>query len=169
MFFHLDLCQGVPWTVSTRLSDAESLRTIATHHHRRGSASAATGGEGPAAGTCTVLGGVRCLVVSGGAGAIGEKAVLMCCNKSATFSVSIFSLQWFSCNVLSLSFFSLRCLSLSQSRDSLVGVGWVILKIPRGDIDGVGEDEVTETSGLHAQAERTNRQTEERGLHPVEA
>ena len=71
--------------------------------------------------------------------------------------------------------------------------GWILLKIPRGDINGVGEDEVTVTSGLHAQpertnkpteesglpyivtsglhapAERTNRQTEERGLHPVEA
>ena len=46
--------------------------------------------------------------------------------------------------------------------------GWVLLKIPRGDINGVGEDEVSVTSGLHAQAERTNRQTEERRLHPVE-
>ena len=40
--------------------------------------------------------------------------------------------------------------------------------MPRDDINGEGEDEVTVTSGLHAQAERTNRQTEERGLHPVE-
>ena len=32
-------------------------------------------------------------------------------------------------------------------------------------MNGVGEDEVTVTSGLHAQAERTNKQTEERGLH----
>ena len=44
-----------------------------------------------------------------------------------------------------------------------------LLKIPQGDINGVGEDEVTVTSGLHAQAERTNKQIEERGLHPVEA
>ena len=29
----------------------------------------------------------------------------------------------------------------------------------RGDRNGVGEDEVTITSGLHAQAERTNKQT----------
>ena len=35
-----------------------------------------------------------------------------------------------------------------------------------GDINGVGEDEVTVNSGLHAQAERTNKQTEERGLPP---
>ena len=33
------------------------------------------------------------------------------------------------------------------------------------DINGVGEDEVTVTSGLHAQAERTNKQTGGRGLH----
>ena len=37
------------------------------------------------------------------------------------------------------------------------------------DINGVGEDEVTVTSGLHAQAERTKKQTEMRELHPVEA
>ena len=47
--------------------------------------------------------------------------------------------------------------------------GRVLLKIPRGDINGVGEDEVTVTSWLHAQAERANKQTEKRGLHPVEA
>ena len=41
------------------------------------------------------------------------------------------------------------------------GEGWVLLKIPRGDIKGVGEDEVTVTSGLHAQAERTNKQRRE--------
>ena len=35
------------------------------------------------------------------------------------------------------------------------------MKIPRGDINGVGEDEVTITSGLHAQAERTNKQGRE--------
>ena len=35
---------------------------------------------------------------------------------------------------------------------------WGLMKIPRGDIDGVGEDEATVTSGLHAQAERTNKQ-----------
>ena len=34
-----------------------------------------------------------------------------------------------------------------------------LLKIPRGDRNGVGEDKVTVTSGLHAQAERTNKQT----------
>ena len=45
------------------------------------------------------------------------------------------------------------------------------MKIPaRGDINGVGEDEVTVTSGLHAQAERTNKQRREgyivtSGLH----
>ena len=39
------------------------------------------------------------------------------------------------------------------------GEGWVVLKIPRGDISGVGEDEVTVAWGLHAQAERTNKQT----------
>ena len=38
------------------------------------------------------------------------------------------------------------------------------MKIPRGDINGVGEDEVTVTSGLHAQPERTNKPTEESGL-----
>ena len=27
---------------------------------------------------------------------------------------------------------------------------WFVLKIPRGDTNGVGEDEVTATSGLHA-------------------
>ena len=43
-----------------------------------------------------------------------------------------------------------------------------MLKIPRGDTNGVGEDEVTVISGPHAQAERTNKQTDERGLHPVE-
>ena len=33
------------------------------------------------------------------------------------------------------------------------------MKIPRGDINGVGGDEVTVTSGLHAEAERhTNKQ-----------
>ena len=41
------------------------------------------------------------------------------------------------------------------------GEGWVLLKIPRGAIKGVGEDEVTVTSGLHAQAERTNKQRRE--------
>ena len=35
--------------------------------------------------------------------------------------------------------------------------GWILLKIPRCDIHGVGEDEVTVTSGLHAQAERTKK------------
>ena len=49
------------------------------------------------------------------------------------------------------------------------GEGWVVLKIPRGDISGVGEDEVTVAWGLHAQAERTNKQTEDRRLHPLEA
>ena len=39
--------------------------------------------------------------------------------------------------------------------------GWILLKIPRGDIDGVGEDEVTVTSGLHAQAERTKKYNRE--------
>ena len=29
--------------------------------------------------------------------------------------------------------------------------GWILLKIPRGDIDGVGEDGVTVTSGSHTQ------------------
>ena len=48
---------------------------------------------------------------------------------------------------------------------------WFILhvKIPRGDTNGVGADEVTVTSGVHAQAERTKKQTERRELHPVEA
>ena len=41
------------------------------------------------------------------------------------------------------------------------GEWWVLLKIPRGDINGVGEDEVTVTSGLHAQAERTKKQKRE--------
>ena len=44
-----------------------------------------------------------------------------------------------------------------------------MLKIPRGDTNGVGEDEVIVTSGLHAQAERTKKQIEERELHSVEA
>ena len=47
------------------------------------------------------------------------------------------------------------------------GEGWVLLKIQRGDINGVGEDEVTVTSGLHARTERTNKQVEERGLHRI--
>ena len=46
--------------------------------------------------------------------------------------------------------------------------GLVLLKLPRCNVIGVGEDEVTVTLGLHAQAERTNKQTDERGLHPVE-
>ena len=54
---------------------------------------------------------------------------------------------------------------LGRERAAIEGEGWVLLKIPRGDMNGVGEDEVTVTSGLHAQAERTNKQTEERGLH----
>ena len=33
----------------------------------------------------------------------------------------------------------------------------------------MGEDEVTVTSGLHAQAERTKKQAKRRELHPVEA
>ena len=40
------------------------------------------------------------------------------------------------------------------------------------DTDGVGEDEVTVTSGLaglHAQTKRTKIEIEKRGLHPVEA
>ena len=49
----------------------------------------------------------------------------------------------------------------------LRGKWWVLwhgnLKIPRGDINGVGEDEVTVTSGLHAQAERTKKQRNKRG------
>ena len=48
---------------------------------------------------------------------------------------------------------------------------WFSSKRPRGDTNEVGEkkDEVTVTSGLHAQAERTKKQTEKRELHPVEA
>ena len=38
---------------------------------------------------------------------------------------------------------------------------WFVLKIPRGDTNGVGEDEVTLTSWLHAQAERTKEQKRE--------
>ena len=38
------------------------------------------------------------------------------------------------------------------------GLHWFVLKIPRGDANGVGEDELTVTSGLHAQAERTKKQ-----------
>ena len=51
------------------------------------------------------------------------------------------------------------------------GGSWFMLKIPRGDTNGLGEDEVTATSGLHAQADRTKKQTERRELpvHPVEA
>ena len=56
------------------------------------------------------------------------------------------------------------------------GARWFVLKIPRGmtrgDTNGVGEDEVTVTSGLHAQAERTKKQrnkTEKRKPHPLEA
>ena len=33
----------------------------------------------------------------------------------------------------------------------------ILWKIPRCDIDEVGEDEVTVTSGLHEQAERTKK------------
>ena len=57
----------------------------------------------------------------------------------------------------------------SFNRSGSAGKGGFLLKIPRGDIIGVGEDEVTVTSGLRAQAERTNKQTNkqtgERGLH----
>ena len=52
------------------------------------------------------------------------------------------------------------------------GLHWFVLKIPRGDAHGVGEDELTVTSGLHAQAERTKKQrnkTEKRKPHPLEA
>ena len=49
------------------------------------------------------------------------------------------------------------------------GLHWFVLKIPRGDANGVGEDELTVTSGLHAQAERTKKQAKRRELHPVEA
>ena len=51
-------------------------------------------------------------------------------------------------------------------------VRWFALKILRGDTNGVGEDEVTVTSGLHAQAEETKKQrnkTEKRKPHPVDA
>ena len=43
------------------------------------------------------------------------------------------------------------------------------MKIPRCDIHGVGEDEVTVTSGLHAQAEGNRNKTEKREVHPREA
>ena len=43
---------------------------------------------------------------------------------------------------------------------------WVLLKIPRGDIDGVYN--VTVTSERRAQAERANKQKTKR-QHPVEA
>ena len=42
------------------------------------------------------------------------------------------------------------------------------MKIPRCDIDGVGEDEVTVTSGLHAQAERTKKQNREGHMPEVD-
>ena len=35
---------------------------------------------------------------------------------------------------------------------------WFVLKIPRGDTNGVGEHEMTVTSGLHAKAARINKQ-----------
>ena len=34
------------------------------------------------------------------------------------------------------------------------GVRWFVSNIPRGDTNGVGEDEVTVTSGLHAQKDK---------------
>ena len=43
------------------------------------------------------------------------------------------------------------------------------LKIPRGDRNGVGEDQVTLTSGFQEQAERTKQKQGKRVLHPVEA
>ena len=50
---------------------------------------------------------------------------------------------------------------------------WVCIKntarCSRGDTNGVGEDEVTVTGGLHAQAERAKKEKEKRKLHPVEA
>ena len=62
---------------------------------------------------------------------------------------------------------TLVCIKRPRDDVSSARERWVLLKIPRGDIDEVGEDEVTVTSGLHTQAERTNKQTEERGLHPM--
>ena len=47
------------------------------------------------------------------------------------------------------------------------------MKIPRGNTNGVGDDEVTVSSGLHAPAERAKKQREKRKLvrklpvHPV--
>ena len=42
-----------------------------------------------------------------------------------------------------------------------------MLKGPPGDTNGLGEDEVTVTSGPHAQAEkRANKHKEKRKLHP---
>ena len=55
-----------------------------------------------------------------------------------------------------------------EGKGGFYGTG-ILFEIPRGDINGVGGDEVTVTSGLHAQAGRTNKQTDQRGLHPVEA
>ena len=47
-------------------------------------------------------------------------------------------------------------------------VRWFALKILRGDTNGVGEDEVTVTSGLHALAEGTKTQkTQKRKPHPM--
>ena len=39
------------------------------------------------------------------------------------------------------------------------GGSWFVLKIPRGDTDGLGEDEVTATSGhMRKQTEQRNKQ-----------
>ena len=49
-----------------------------------------------------------------------------------------------------------------------IGEGWVcnrvLLKVPRGDINGMGDDEVPVTSGLHAQAERRKHPREKQRL-----
>ena len=57
-----------------------------------------------------------------------------------------------------------RTLIWGEPRMARYGMAFY-LKIPRGDRNGVGEDEVTVTSGLHAQVERTKKQTERRATN----
>ena len=42
------------------------------------------------------------------------------------------------------------CVAQKSTSRSFNRERWFVLKIPRGDTNGVGEDEVTATSGLHA-------------------
>ena len=61
------------------------------------------------------------------------------------------------------------CVAQKSTSRSFNRERWFVLKIPRGDTNGVGEYEVTVTSGLtHKQKEQRNRK-EKRRLHAKEA